>query len=83
MRAPGRDHGRPYRDSQMGSMWQIMIGKKTSANFASVGFEISLLQTLDDIVSAPWYLTKGTEALLDTDVILEPVGMYSKQMQTG
>lgn len=57
---------------------QAMADQMVSGKFESVDFEISLCQTLENLVWSPRYLVKGPEALLDTDTFLEPVSHVVK-----
>lgn len=73
MRTPGPNDGKPYGDCRMGAMVQAMVDKTVSTKYESVDFEIRRRQTLEDIVSPAKYLGRVTEALLDTDKILEAI----------
>lgn len=78
MMTPGRDSGKPHGDSRMTAMMQTIADKTVPAKLESIEFEIHVRQTPSKIASSPGYLFKVTEALLDTDEVLEPVAHMVK-----
>lgn len=71
MKIPAPDDGNLFGNSYMAAMTQVMVSRRIPQKFESPDFEIQLCQKLDHIVSYPWRLAKGTEALLEADDVLE------------
>lgn len=69
----GPVNGRPYINTRMATIIQIVVDKTSSENFESIHLEICPRQALDDIIWSPYYLIKVTEAFFDTDELREQV----------
>lgn len=52
---------------------QAMVHKTISSILESIDFDNWFQQTINDMLSSPWYLANVTEALLNTEEFLHPM----------